>query len=437
MRWPYLALAALCLGALVSLAGFWRRTNEQESAPVPPLDGRGWVEGLDGLYGVAREAGEGEIRGQGASNLGGIGYAPGSVEPRAASDRRGFGTHVLDATRLEPGVNLMTSGDRAAAELCDLDGTVLHRWEVPYEAHEHLPPLEGAHQIPWRRVALLEDGGLLAIHDGRALVRIARDSTVVWASALRAHHDLVVDGERIHVLTRAERVVPEVHPTRAIVDDRITTLDLDGRVLAELSLWDAFRASEWRSMLEHLTVREGDVMHANTLELLDGRLAAQHPAFERGHWLTCFRDLDLIAVVDPELGRIVWLADGPWRAPHHPTVTDHGTLLLFDNLGNSGESRLVELEVVTGSIVSSWAPEDPTQFSTQYCGVAQPLANGNVLVTESCRGRAFELTADGTLIWEYISPRRVGPDQRFVAALFEVERWPRDAPGVRAALGEE
>ena len=383
--------------------------------------------GLGGLYGVARTA---------ATDLGAIGYAPGSAPPRSATS----GVVRFDPERAAPGVNLLTSGDRAEAELRALDGTLLHTWALPYTAHVHLPPIEGEHQAPWRRVLLLADGGLLAIHDGRALVRLRADSTPVWASALRAHHDLALTtdaatGEpRIVVLTRGERTVPAVNPHQPIVDDRVTTLDLRGNVLTELSLWDAFSASEFAPLLADLTVRVGDVMHSNTLEVLDGRLAERHPAFRAGNWLVCARDLDLVFVVDPLAERIVWLTGGPWRGPHHPTVTPRGTLLVFDNLGNEGDSRLVELEVSGGAVVSMWAPERRSDFSTQFCGVAAPLPNGNILVTESCRGRSFELSPEGELVWEYLSPRRAGPGERYVAALFEVERLAENHPGVRAAL---
>jgi hypothetical protein len=446
VRWSVLALVLLFVAAAVSLVGPFRgcvQIGEERAAlqPVEPPDGRGWVEGLAGLYGVAREkspsfgADSTSVEGVTSAerfgpDLGAIGYAPGSEPPREDEPMRS------DAARVAPGVNLMTSGDRARAELRALDDTLLHAWEVPYEAHRDLPPLEGAHQAPWRRVTLLEDGSLLAIHDGRALVRIGPDSTPIWASPLRAHHDLALEGDRIHVLTRGERIVPEVHPKVAIVDDEVTTLDLAGNVLSELSLWEAFVQSEFRSMLDQLTVRTGDVMHSNSIELLDGRLASRNPAFAAGNWLLCARDLDLVFVIDPRAGCIVWLATGPWRAPHHPTVTEHGTVLLFDNLGRDGDSRLLELEAVNGAIVSQWAPSDPADFSTQFCGVAAPLSNGNVLVTETCRGRAFELNPTGEVVWEYHSPRRAGPADRYVAALFEVERVARDHPGVRAVLGD-
>jgi hypothetical protein len=36
--------------------------------------------------------------------------------------------------------------------------------------------------------------------------------------------------------------------------------------------------------------------------------------------------------------------------------------------------------------------------------VAQRLANGNTLLTDSSFGRFFEVTKEGEIVWEYISP---------------------------------
>jgi hypothetical protein len=40
---------------------------------------------------------------------------------------------------------------------------------------------------------------------------------------------------------------------------------------------------------------------------------------------------------------------------------------------------------------------------------AQTLPNGNTLVTEGIDGRVFEVTRDGTSVWEYIDSRFSGP----------------------------
>ena len=61
-------------------------------------------------------------------------------------------------------------------------------------------------------------------------------------------------------------------------------------------------------------------------------------------------------------------------------------------------------------------------FYSKALGTAERLQNGNTLISESDYGRAFEVTPDGTIAWEFHNPQRAGEDDRFVAALPEVIR---------------
>ena len=59
-------------------------------------------------------------------------------------------------------------------------------------------------------------------------------------------------------------------------------------------------------------------------------------------------------------------------------------------------------------------------FYTHIKGKHQWLPNGNLLVTESVQGRAFELNPQGEIVWEYIN--YLLPD--FVGSVTEVTRLP-------------
>jgi hypothetical protein len=67
-------------------------------------------------------------------------------------------------------------------------------------------------------------------------------------------------------------------------------------------------------------------------------------------------------------------------------------------------------------------------FYSETCGSCQRLDNGNTLITESDSGRAFEVTRDKKIVWEFINPNRVGNSNELIAALFEVIRLKRDFP---------
>jgi hypothetical protein len=54
-------------------------------------------------------------------------------------------------------------------------------------------------------------------------------------------------------------------------------------------------------------------------------------------------------------------------------------------------------------------------------GGIEALPNGNVLITESERGRAFEITRDGDIVWEFYNPD-IDESKRQRAAIYRVAR---------------
>ncbi|MEC8424266.1 MAG: hypothetical protein VX000_10850, partial [Myxococcota bacterium] len=56
--------------------------------------------------------------------------------------------------------------------------------------------------------------------------------------------------------------------------------------------------------------------------------------------------------------------------------------------------------------------------------------NGNLLITESQDGRAFELTPDKEIVWDYRWDEWSADDPGLVAMLFDVQRIAADHPGL-------
>jgi hypothetical protein len=82
----------------------------------------------------------------------------------------------------------------------------------------------------------------------------------------------------------------------------------------------------------------------------------------------------------------------------------------------------MEVEPRTGKIGWRYGDTEDTAFATYDCGSVSRLPNGNTLITESSRGRAFEVTREGRMVWEYFNPARAGERQELIATLFEVQR---------------
>jgi hypothetical protein len=359
-----------------------------------------------------------------------LGYLEGS-EP--APKQKSVTIHRRDA--VHAGLNLVVSAHAPEAVLLDMDGRLLHRWRRAF--HEVWPRSKRKTGLRkrsyWRRAHLLPNGDLLAIFDGLGLIKLDRDSNLLWAYDGEAHHDLFVlkDGT-ISVLTRERQINPIVSESDPIDEDYITFLDADGKELRRVSLLEAVANSEYAGWLEPLSRRKGDVFHTNTLEVLDGRLSAVSDAFQSGNVLVSMPRLRAIAVVDLEAERVVWGLRGGFRFQHQPTVLDNGRILLFDNLGTPKRSSVLEIDPATGEVLWRYQADRPGVFYSFCCGSNQRLPNGNTLVTESDRGRAFEIDADREIVWEYWNPHRVPhpskKGQERIATLFEVVRLPADFP---------
>jgi len=348
-----------------------------------------------------------------------IGYLTGSA---SAGGRSGVTVH--DEARAEAGLNLVVSGHRPWAALMDMDGRLVHEWQLDFNeawpGREISPDVTGDEY--WRRVLLLDDGGIVAIHEGLGIVRLDADSRLVWAREGGYHHDLEpVPGWGFCVLDREARLVPRLSRKEPVLEDFVVYLDDEGNVLRRFSLLEAFENSPHSSILTRMTWR-GDIFHTNTLEILDGRLGERSPAFREGNLLVSVLMLDAVAIVDPDTETVVWALTGMWRQQHQPTVLDNSGMLVFDNKAGPGASRVIELDPFSQDVtwVYRGTPERP--FYSETCGSNQRLPGGNTLITESDGGRAFEVTPDGTVVWEYVNPNHAGPEGEFVATLFEVVR---------------
>lgn len=95
-----------------------------------------------------------------------------------------------------------------------------------------------------------------------------------------------------------------------------------------------------------------------------------------------------------------------------------GNLLLFDDQGPAGfprvalgvyeGSRILEINPQTQQIVWDYSAFrsglPPWTFYSSFVSSAQRLPNGNTLIDEGMNGRIFQVTPEGQVVWEYISP---------------------------------
>lgn len=330
------------------------------------------------------------------------------------------GVLAYDRESACPGVNLIVTNGNPPVFLMDMDGTVLHAWAFPDSSFV-------------RRALLYSNGDLLAIAENKSLIKIDKDSRLIWRVRGEIHHDFdVADNGDIYLLTENPRTVDiatdkmERNLRGKFLDNRIAILSADRISARDFSIFDCIINSDYRSMLGDISLSDydGDILHTNTLELIPAGYSRHFPHFQEGHILVSFRNLHYIAILDPERRRVVWACSGLWAYQHQPTILANGNILLFDNLGEDGMSKVIEFNPLTQEIVWSYRGVPENGFFSENLGSQQRLANGNTLIVESCEGRVFEVTPDNEICWEFLNPQRT--DQGLTTVINDALRVDRE-----------
>ena len=235
-----------------------------------------------------------------------------------------------------------------------------------------------------------------------------------------------------------------------VASDHIEELGFDAPARAAIKAAPGFNAA-----------RGGfDWLHLNSATYLGPNqwFDAGDSRFAPGNVIVSSRQASLLAIIGRD-GSLVWRL-GPdfsqseeLRAirqiigQHHAHLIPkglpgEGNLLVFDNGGASGygftnpiapagsgafvrpNSRVLEINPVTLALV--WSYTAPGQFFASNISGAQRLANGNTLITEGTTGRVFEVTSDGAIVWEHVSPlfARGGPGPRPTNSVYRAYRLP-------------
>ena len=358
----------------------------------------------------------------------------------------GRGVLHYDRAKAQPGLTLYSSGHDQKAFLIDMEGRVAHEWSLPFSrvwdasaaVKEPRPDpfiyIEKAHVFP--------NGDLLALYTaigdtpwGYGLVKMDRNSNVIWKYLGHAHHDfdVVADGS-IYVLTQeiVDTPLPS-YPDLATprIDDYVVKLSPDGREQKKIWLSGAFAQSRFGRRLHFVPWQvhagKGDYLHANSVQVVKKPVPGI-PQSRPGQVLVSLREVSTVALVDMDNGAIPWAATGPWLRQHSARFLDNGHLILFDNEGNPGAhgiSRVLEIDPKTHQAVWSYAGKEGAPLESVTRSSESRLANGNTLIVESEAGRVIEVTPKGDIVWEFVNPVR-DPEGTRVPIIFWVERLAPD-----------
>ncbi len=342
-------------------------------------------------------------------------------------------------------VSGLTKEGNTEVKILTPDGEALHRWHIDWfdgfwpDSHhipeEDLPRSRPATYI--HGIALLNNGDVIFNLDLLGMARVGLCGNVVWRLPYQTHHALHVD-ETGNIWVAGQKRIKERSPDLPgyqppFVEFTVLKVTPGGDILREISIFDVLIKNKLHGLL-YMSPKDswkdawsmevsGDTLHLNDVEIFPSYL--QPGVFEAGDIMISLRNISAVMVFNPDTLHIKYLSIGKVVRQHDPHFVDGERISIFDNNNVASESEGPQSRIVVVSaphdqmqVMYSGSGEQP--FYTAIMGKHQWLPNGNILITESLKGRAFEVDPEGKLVWEYFNV----VDKGRLALLTEAHRLP-------------
>jgi hypothetical protein len=315
-----------------------------------------------------------------------------------------------DQALAQPGFTLFAPmyGD-GTVYLIDMAGEVAHTWKMPHRPGLYGHLLDNGHLFYGGKI--MEDFDRFEAwrrFKGGAVMEVDWRGQILWELRHPDHHHdarklkngnvllLCLRPLSADIARRVEGGMPGTEAGAGIYADYLVELTTSGE-----PVW------EWRSW-EHLDPATHPITpQDHRAEWTHGNTVAETA---EGHIVVSFRNISTVVMIERATGKIIWELGGPPLAQQHdPRPLPNGNILIFDNGTHRRDhpatfSRVIEVDPRTSAIVWEYMDQSLFNFFSPYISGAQRLANGNTLICEGCHGRIFEVTAQGEVVWEYVSP---------------------------------
>lgn len=346
--------------------------------------------------------------------------------------QRDFGLLHIDEGRAEHGYTLFSPLNGKLTLLIGMRGEVVWQWSHPLTIGTYAYLLENGNllwsgRLPEGPQKMGGRGGLLREYDW--------DGNVVWEyRQVGQHHDFRRLPNGNTLLLGWEVVPPQIadripggiagtqHADGCMYGDYIHEVTPDGEVIWE---WHACWDMEVERYPLSPSQNRDEFAHANAIAPLPN-----------GDIYISFRRLNTIGLIDRGTRKIKWQhRDDSWGMQHDCAALPNGNITLFANGTNTPSlpfSRAIELDPRTSKTVWEYRGRPAHTFFSPHVSGVQRLAGGNTLICEGQWGRLFEVSPEGEIVWEYLSPF-MGPDRQGDPSneVFRAYRYTAESPQIR------
>lgn len=342
------------------------------------------------------------------------------------------GTTLWDPLQATIGLTFISAPD-GTARLIGMSGDVINTWTAgPNDPLGIKMPILGSpgHILALRQPVFVPDYGRPR---GTVIAEYDYHSQKVWEYAPGAnigtlpfagfHHDMqrLPNGDTLALAS--VRLEGSAISPKALIDDCILEISPGGTIVWEWHTFQHFEEFGFSDTARQLISQKGgDWAHANSVTVIPDNTLGD-ARFTPGNLMVSYRNLNTVIVIDKSSGQVAWRMgpDNNLTIGQHyvhmiaPGLEGASRIMAFDNGGPGGYpevarpfTRVVEIDPLTMTIPKMYTASSSGlqnwSFFSPYISNAQRLPRGNTLIIEGTKGRIFEVTSTGKLVWEYMSP---------------------------------
>jgi len=263
---------------------------------------------------------------------------------------------------------------------------------------------------------LTDDGGLIFESGGSPLIRIDKNSDVVWTNQkTNFHHSQEQDFEGNFWVPSYQ--FPYQLDKKYVGSDfgnfkdkSITKVSPEGKILFQKSVTEIFMENNMENIIFQHDARgfNSDPTHLSDIEpvLTDSNY------WKRGDVFLSLRHQSMIILYRPSTNQIIWKSDGNIFSQFDVNILDNHRIYIFNNnlkefydgyrVDESNEVIIYDFETDT---YSKYLNDSliKNEVKAKIGGRTQILHNGDLFIEETDYGRNLYFNKDGSLQWQYIN----------------------------------
>ncbi|WP_276359344.1 arylsulfotransferase family protein [Daejeonella sp. H1SJ63] len=252
------------------------------------------------------------------------------------------------------------------------------------------------------------DGSLIFNTEDRSLIKIDRNSKVLWSLDGIFHHSQEFDAEgNIWASSVIEQNKPFISRYfKEYRDDALAQISPEGTLLKKLSISKILLDNGYRGLLFGIGPMEKDPIHLNDIQ----PALSSGPYWEKGDLLVSIRNKSTVFLYRPSTNKILWLQTGPWLNQHDADfIDDHRISIFGNNIIRNASYDFIDghNEVYVYDFSKAELSTPYTEFlkkakvRTMTGGRSEILPNGDVFIEETDFGRMLRGNSRNT-IWQYV-----------------------------------